>query len=99
MENQINQCDGCREGLEIVDGLHRLNGKPYMACTRLRYQSEPASIQITLPLGKQALPVMVGKHKNGDITIQAGGSFVRIPAEYVLDLVPAILTAAGHMTT
>jgi len=53
---------------------------------------------IKLPLGKQVLPVMVGKHKNGDITIQAGGSFVRIPAEYVLDLVPAILTAAGHMS-
>jgi hypothetical protein len=33
-----NQCDGCRTGMPIESGIHRLpNGSPYMCCTKNRY--------------------------------------------------------------
>lgn len=35
-----------------------------------------------LPLGKQVHPVLVGRTKNGDIIIQANGSYVRIDAKH-----------------
>lgn len=33
-----NQCDGCRRGLPVVDGIHR--GEPYdlQSCTKHRYR-------------------------------------------------------------
>ena len=35
-----NQCDGCRQGLPLVDGLHRdKNDRAFMACTKDRYKS------------------------------------------------------------
>lgn len=37
-ETIINQCDGCRRGLPIENGLHiREDGLPDMACTKERY--------------------------------------------------------------
>ena len=34
----VNQCDGCKRGLPIVNGLHKeLTGRPYMCCTKDRY--------------------------------------------------------------
>lgn len=47
-----------------------------------------------LPLGMQKYPVMVGRHISGDLIIQAGGSFVRIPEPCVIDLPAAILVAS-----
>ena len=34
---EINQCDGCRRGLPIVDGLHKGPGYDMIACTKGRY--------------------------------------------------------------
>ena len=35
---EVNQCDGCRQGLPVKDGLHvKSDGHPFMACTRSRY--------------------------------------------------------------
>lgn len=35
-----NQCDGCRQGLLVVDGLHRdENGHAFMTCTKNRYST------------------------------------------------------------
>ena len=34
-----NQCDGCRQGLPVVNGLHRdKNDRPFMACTKQLYK-------------------------------------------------------------
>jgi len=34
----VNQCDGCRAGMPIVNGNHRdKNDVPYMGCTAERY--------------------------------------------------------------
>jgi len=32
-----NQCDGCKQGLPIENGIHQLNNIPFMACTKNRY--------------------------------------------------------------
>ena len=34
---KVNQCDGCRRGLPIVDGLHKGEGYDMIACTKERY--------------------------------------------------------------
>ena len=34
---EVNQCDGCRRGLPIVDGLHKGPGYDMIACTKERY--------------------------------------------------------------
>ncbi len=37
---EVNQCDGCRNGMPIVDGIHRnKNGTCFMMCTGDRYKS------------------------------------------------------------
>lgn len=34
-----NQCDGCRQGLQLINGLHRTaDNKPFMACTAHLYR-------------------------------------------------------------
>ena len=33
----INQCDGCRRNLPVVDGLHKGEGYDMIACTKERY--------------------------------------------------------------
>ena len=35
----INQCDGCMRGLPVKDGIHFDGEKPYMGCTKDRYES------------------------------------------------------------
>jgi len=47
------------------------------------------------PLGKQVMPVQIGKFKNGDIGIQTEDGYVRIPAKYVMDVPGAIMLAAA----
>lgn len=38
--NDVNQCDGCKRGLPIEQGLHMNNdGRPYMGCTKSKYIS------------------------------------------------------------
>jgi len=37
----LNQCDGCRRGLHIEGNIHYDKGRPYMCCTRDRYQPPP----------------------------------------------------------
>lgn len=34
---QINQCDGCRRGLPLKDGIHYGDGYDMIACTKERY--------------------------------------------------------------
>lgn len=34
---QRNQCDGCQQGLESDNGMHRINGRTFMACQKGRY--------------------------------------------------------------
>jgi len=34
-----NQCDGCRRGLPLHDGIHRGDGYDMIACTASRYES------------------------------------------------------------
>ena len=44
-----NQCDGCRQGLPVVDGIHRtLEDRAFMGCTRKRYSSEQGSEQFAV---------------------------------------------------
>lgn len=51
----INQCDGCRQGLPIVNGLHmKADGHPFMACTRDRYCSPSGP-----PLGPNQVRIWV----------------------------------------
>lgn len=36
--NGVNQCDGCRQGLTVTNGIHRTEGdKPFMCCTKHLY--------------------------------------------------------------
>jgi len=38
-KKQINQCDGCRQGLPLKDGVfHMKNGMPWSLCTKDDYQ-------------------------------------------------------------
>jgi hypothetical protein len=38
--SDVNQCDGCRQGLRLVDGLHyNGSGRPWISCTADRYGS------------------------------------------------------------
>lgn len=37
LPKEINQCDGCRRNLPIVDGLHKGEGYDMIACTKERY--------------------------------------------------------------
>ena len=34
---QVNQCDGCRQGLPTTAGIHHTEGRPFMLCTKDRY--------------------------------------------------------------
>lgn len=34
----LNQCDGCRLGLPIKEGLHYKEGHPYICCTKHKYK-------------------------------------------------------------
>ena len=39
----LNQCDGCRRGMPLKDGLHRAPGYDFIGCTAERYtKPEPA---------------------------------------------------------
>lgn len=36
-----NQCDGCRQGLPVIAGLHRTpEDRPFMACTKQLYKHQ-----------------------------------------------------------
>ena len=38
----MNQCDGCRQELPVRNGIHYdKKGRPYMVCTKDRYQPPP----------------------------------------------------------
>jgi len=36
--NPINQCDGCRQGLPVIEGLHYKNNQPWIGCTKNVYK-------------------------------------------------------------
>ena len=36
-DKEINQCDGCRRNLPVVDGIHQGQGYDLIACTKVRY--------------------------------------------------------------
>ena len=47
----VNQCDGCRRGLRISQGIHFENDRPVMACTADRYNSaQPERVCTWTPL-------------------------------------------------
>lgn len=49
--NALNQCDGCRRGLPVKDGLHDLTGEvgsypgEKMWCTKELYKDDPPYIK------------------------------------------------------
>ncbi len=53
-DSEVNQCDGCRNEMPIVDGIHRKeNGTCFMVCTGNRYESKRVSDWISVD---KALP-------------------------------------------
>ena len=48
-------------------------------------EGKPYSIPEKLPLGKQKHPVLIGRMKTGEVVIQAGGRYVKIPQENIRD--------------
>lgn len=37
IDPEFNQCDGCRQGLPLVDGLHEKNGRAWIGCSADKY--------------------------------------------------------------
>lgn len=43
----MNQCDGCKKGMPILEGIHRLvGGELHMVCTRNKYPIEEKKMTI-----------------------------------------------------
>jgi hypothetical protein len=64
--SERNQCDGCRAGMSLQDGIHYEDGHPHICCTANRY------VTPTAPEGEVVRTVMYGEAvviPSGDATI------------------------------
>ena len=69
----VNQCDGCRRGLRISQGIHFENDRPVMACTADRYNSaQPERVCVWTHVGPNCFGTACGRViLPGPITIGA----------------------------
>lgn len=48
MRTMINQCDGCRRGLPLIDGIHKGKGWDMIGCTANLYKRRAKTMRWTI---------------------------------------------------
>ncbi|NTU99085.1 helix-turn-helix transcriptional regulator [Candidatus Falkowbacteria bacterium] len=70
----------------------------YFGVTVAYLRGESDSVEVG-PLGEQIHPVLIGRHKSGDVILQVQNKAIRIPAEYVMDTISGILMVSKEQST